>query len=156
MMQEGIWPWYSLNLSETLTWALKLAKPSWLGTKTMLLNMKYIGENVFITNIIYGPARISWEDFRSSCHGIPWPSQKGACLCKMVTALNVYNNDGNDFYQNVQELLIITLQVLILMCWGPDNRSSISNDAAARAIGTIKHNFTSININNYKTKPMHH
>lgn len=30
-----------------------------------------------------------------------------------------------------------------------------SNDAAARAIGTIKHNFTSININNYKSKPMH-
>ncbi len=30
-----------------------------------------------------------------------------------------------------------------------------SNDAAARAISTIKHNFTSININNYNAKPMH-
>ncbi|MCK0437727.1 helicase, partial [Salmonella enterica subsp. enterica serovar 1,4,[5],12:i:-] len=30
-----------------------------------------------------------------------------------------------------------------------------SNDAAARAMSTIKHNFTSININNYNAKPMH-
>ena len=80
--------------------------------------------------------------------------KKERVYAKMVTALNVYN-DGNDFlskcvrtsdyYSTGTDLNVLRDPIMGLR----------SNDAAARAIGTIKHNFTSININNYKSKPMH-
>ncbi|EIH4298235.1 TraI domain-containing protein [Escherichia coli] len=73
---------------------------------------------------------------------------------KMITALNVYT-DGNDFlskcvrtadfYSTGTDLNVLRDPIMGLR----------SNDAAARAISTIKHNFTSININNYNAKPMH-
>lgn len=72
----------------------------------------------------------------------------------MITALNVYT-DGNDFlskcvrtadfYSTGTDLNVLRDPIMGLR----------SNDAAARAISTIKHNFTSININNYNAKPMH-
>ncbi|WP_317189389.1 MobH family relaxase [Escherichia coli] len=70
---------------------------------------------------------------------------------KMITALNVYT-DGNDFlskcvrtadfYSTGTDLNVLRDPIMGLR----------SNDAAAGAISTIKHNFTSININNYNAQ----
>ncbi|MBL5885599.1 TraI domain-containing protein [Lelliottia amnigena] len=73
---------------------------------------------------------------------------------KMLTALNFYN-DGNDYlsrcvrkadyYSTGTDLNVMRDPVMGLR----------SNDAAARALGSLKHNFQHLNINDFKSKPMH-
>ncbi|MCW1830007.1 TraI domain-containing protein [Enterobacter asburiae] len=73
---------------------------------------------------------------------------------KMLTALNFYN-DGNDYlsrcvrkadyYSTGTDLNVMRDPVMGLR----------SNDAAARVLGSLKHNFQHLNINDFKSKPMH-
>ena len=73
---------------------------------------------------------------------------------KMLSALNFYN-DGNDYiskcvrkadyYSTGTDLNVMRDPVMGLR----------SNDAAARALGSLKHNFQHLNINDFKSKPMH-
>lgn len=73
---------------------------------------------------------------------------------KMLTALNFYN-DGNDYlsrcvrkadyYSTGTDLNVMRDPVMGLR----------SNDAAARALGSLKHNFQHLNTNDFKSKPMH-
>lgn len=144
----------SLNLSETLTWApssqslLDWARENnvveyEIHWRKRIHNQHNIWSSVFLERIL-DPVCMSFLD----------RVKKERVYAKMVTALNVYN-DGNDFlskcvrtsdyYSTGTDLNVLRDPIMGLR----------SNDAAARAIGTIKHNFTSININNYKTKPMH-
>lgn len=73
---------------------------------------------------------------------------------KMLLALNFYNNDNDylsrcvrkaDYYSTGTDLNVMRDPVMGLR----------SNDAAARALGSLKHNFHQLNINDYKSKPMH-
>lgn len=144
----------SLNLSETLTWApssqslLDWARENnvveyEIHWRKRIHNQHNIWSSVFLERIL-DPVCMSFLD----------RVKKERVYAKMVTALNVYN-DGNDFlskcvrtsdyYSTGTDLNVLRDPIMGLR----------SNDAAARAIGTIKHNFTSININNYKSKPMH-
>ncbi len=144
----------SLNLSETLTWApssqslLDWARENnvveyEIHWRKRIHNQHNIWSSVFLERIL-DPVCMSFLD----------RVKKERVYAKMVTALNVYN-DGNDFlskcvrtsdyYSTGTDLNVLRDPIMGLR----------SNDAAARAIGAIKHNFTSININNYKTKPMH-
>lgn len=144
----------SLNLSETLTWApssqslLDWARENnvveyEIHWRKRIHNQHNIWSSVFLERIL-DPVCMSFLD----------RVKKERVYAKMVTALNVYN-DGNDFlskcvrtsdyYSTGTDLNVLRDPIMGLR----------STDAAARAIGTIKHNFTSININNYKSKPMH-
>lgn len=144
----------SLNLNETLTWApssqslLDWARENnvveyEIHWRKRIHNQHNIWSSVFLERIL-DPVCMSFLD----------RIKKERVYAKMVTALNVYN-DGNDFlskcvrtsdyYSTGTDLNVLRDPIMGLR----------SNDAAARAIGTIKHNFTSININNYKSKPMH-
>ena len=144
----------SLNLSETLTWApssqslLDWARENnvveyEIHWRKRIHNQHNIWSSVFLERIL-DPVCMAFLD----------RVKKERVYAKMVTALNVYN-DGNDFlskcvrtsdfYSAGTDLNVLRDPIMGLR----------SNDAAARAIGTIKHNFTSININNYKIKPMH-
>lgn len=144
----------SLNLSKTLTWApssqslLDWARENnvveyEIHWRKRIHNQHNIWSSVFLERIL-DPVCMSFLD----------RVKKERVYAKMVTALNVYN-DGNDFlskcvrtsdyYSTGTDLNVLRDPIMGLR----------SNDAAARAIGTIKHNFTSIKINNYKSKPMH-
>ncbi|ENV4295712.1 MobH family relaxase [Salmonella enterica] len=133
----------SLNLSETLTWApssqslLDWARENnvveyEIHWRKRIHNQHNIWSSVFLERIL-DPVCMSFLD----------RVKKERVYAKMVTALNVYN-DGNDFlskcvrtsdyYSTGTDLNVLRDPIMGLR----------SNDAAARAIGTIKHNFTSI------------
>lgn len=138
----------SLNLSKTLTWApSSQSLLDWtrennvveyeIHWRKRIHNQHNIWSSVFLERIL-DPVCMSFLD----------RVKKERVYAKIVTALNVYN-DGNDFlskcvrtsdyYSTGTDLNVLRDPIMGLR----------SNDAAARAIGTIKHNFTSININNY-------
>ncbi|MGV7963822.1 MobH family relaxase [Photorhabdus tasmaniensis] len=144
----------SLNLTKTITWApssqslLDWARENnvveyEIHWRKRIHNQHNIWSSVFLERIL-DPVCMAFLD----------KVKKERVYAKMVTALNIYT-DGNDFlskcvrasdfYSTGTDLNVLRDPIMGLR----------SNDAAARAISTIKHNFTSININNYHAKPMH-
>lgn len=73
---------------------------------------------------------------------------------KMLLALNFYN-DGNDYLSKCVRKADYFSTGTDLNVMRDPVMGLRSNDAAARALGSLKHNFQKLNINDFKSKPMH-
>ncbi|EEX1005141.1 helicase [Escherichia coli] len=144
----------SLNLDSPLVWTpSKYSLLDWarengvieyeIHWRSRIHNQHNVWSSVFLERIL-NPVCMAYLDIVT----------KERIYSKMISALNYYNDGGDllskcvrkaDYYSTGTDLNVLRDPVMGLR----------SNDASARAISTLKHNFKSININDYKTKPLH-